>query len=288
MTRKPVRNFLAVAGVAGLTACSGMELQNAQSLDPQGDAFNQALYGGYVGLASGEFSEGDYRDSDEFAERAAATAGGEAPAPEALSARVLPEETVAELTTARGRLIAAMDAMAREKAPGDAAEAQVQFDCWMQEQEENFQPPHIEACRSAFYAALEKAEAAVVHETAAAPLPAAEPAFQPLSFVVYFGFDSVEIKNAGQATIERAASYAQSWPGTSLSLVGHTDRAGSDAYNDALADKRSNTVAQALSAQGIAPGSINATSRGEMELAEQTNDGDRSNLNRRVEIWVTE
>ncbi len=288
MTRILMRNFLVVAGVAGLTACSGMELQNAQSLDPQGDAFNQALYGGYVGLASGEFGEGDYRDSDEFAERAAAAAGGEAPAPEALSARVLPEDTVAELTTARGRLMAAMDSMAREKAPGDAAEAQVQFDCWMQEQEENFQPPHIEACRSAFYAALEKAEAAVVQETAAAPQPAAEPAFQPLSFVVYFSFDSVEIKNAGQATIDRAASYAQSWPGASLSLVGHTDRAGSDAYNDVLAAKRSATVADALSAQGIAANFISATSRGEMESAEQTNDGDRSNLNRRVEIWVTE
>ena len=288
MKRTIARNFLAVAGVAGLAACSGMELQNAQSLDPQGEAFDQALYGGYVDLASGEFREGDYRDSDEFAGRAAAAAGGEAPVPEALSARVLPEETVAELTTARGRLMAAMDAEAREKAPGDAAEAQVQFDCWMQEQEENFQPPHIEACRSAFYAALEKAEAAVVQETAAAPQPAAEPAFQPLSFVVYFGFDSVEVKQAGQATIERAASYAQSWPGTSLSLVGHTDRAGSGEYNDVLAAKRSTVVAEALSAQGIAPGSISATSRGEMEMAEQTNDGDRSNLNRRVEIWVTE
>ena len=123
MKKIVVRNFLAVAGVASLTACSGMELQNAQSIDPQGEAFDQALYGGYVDLASGEFREGDYRDSDEFAGRAVAAAGGEAPAPEALNARVLPEDSVAELTTARGRLMAAMDSMAREKAPGDTAEA---------------------------------------------------------------------------------------------------------------------------------------------------------------------
>lgn len=288
MTRKLIRNLLVVAGTAGLTACSGMGLQDARSLDPQGDAFTQGLYSGYIGLAGGEFREGDYEDSDVFAARAATAAGGDALDPEALNARVLPENSVAELSTARSRLTAALDASARVKAPADAAQAQVQFDCWMQEQEENFQPAHIEACRAAFYAALERAEAAVAEAPAPAPQPAAEPQFQPLSFVVYFGFDSVEIKEAGQATIERAAAYARSWPGTAVSLVGHTDQSGSDGYNDALAAKRSAVVANALSTRGVTAASISASSRGEKEPAEQTGDDGRSNLNRRVEIRVAE
>ena len=44
------------------------------------------------------------------------------------------------VATSRARLMAALSAGARDKAPIQAANAQVMFDCWMQEQEENFQP----------------------------------------------------------------------------------------------------------------------------------------------------
>ena len=54
------------------------------------------------------------------------------------------------LSGARSRLIAAFGAGARKRAPKQAAEAQLRFDCWMQEQEENFQPDDIDApCRQA-------------------------------------------------------------------------------------------------------------------------------------------
>ena len=57
--------------------------------------------------------------------------------------------------------MAALTAGARDKAPIQAANAQVNFDCWMQEQEENFQPDDIARCRSGFTQALLGAEAAV-------------------------------------------------------------------------------------------------------------------------------
>ncbi len=50
----------------------------------------------------------------------------------------------------------------------EAANAQVMFDCWMQEQEENFQPPDIARCRDGFSAAIAAVEATIPFE----PIPA--------------------------------------------------------------------------------------------------------------------
>ena len=66
-----------------------------------------------------------------------------------------------------------------------AARAQVMFDCWMQEQEENFQTDHIAACRNRFFAALEEVQKAVeppapsvlpVQPVKKEPMPAPRPA----------------------------------------------------------------------------------------------------------------
>lgn len=43
-------------------------------------------------------------------------------------------------------------------APAEAATAQAAFDCWMQEQEENFQPRDIGACQNRYLAAMARLE----------------------------------------------------------------------------------------------------------------------------------
>ena len=78
------------------------------------------------------------------------------------------DAAAADLTAARARLMAALDAGGREVAPEHAAGAQGGFDCWMQEQEEDLQPADIEACKKAFMFHMEKLEAALK--------PAEEPA----------------------------------------------------------------------------------------------------------------
>ena len=82
------------------------------------------------------------------------------------------------LSAARERLVAALAGGAADKDPANAARAQVMFDCWMQEQEENFQPAHIAACRDGFTDAMGIVEAAL--KPAPAPV-AAKPAPQPVA-----------------------------------------------------------------------------------------------------------
>ena len=176
-----IASLLAVSVLAG---CGGIQLEKAQRMDPQGSAFNVALYQEYVGLAGAEYGEADYQDSDTFAMRAMISGEGQTIDPEPINRRRLPEDTVGQLTSARGQLLDALANGADQKAPADAAKAQAMFDCWMQEQEEDIQPEDIAACRAGFYAAMAAVNIALAPKMAAAtpaPTPAPVPAPKPMA-----------------------------------------------------------------------------------------------------------
>ncbi len=282
-----------------LAGCGGLELQNAESLSAPGDTFDKGLYTGYVDLAKSEYAESDYRDSDTFAVRAARISGGEIVGPEEISTRALPEGAVVELSDARKRLVAALISGAREKAPAGAANAQVMFDCWMQEQEENFQPEDIARCRGGFMTAMAK-----IDETMKpAPRPvAARPATPIVAkqaqhtapkparriFVVYFPFDSDKITPTSRRVILNAIDAAKSMGAKRVAVSGHTDTAGPKRYNTALAEARTRAVANALAKGGFEEGRMNLGSFGEALPAVATGDGVRYQQNRRAVIEISQ
>ena len=207
-----------------------------------------------------------------------AAANNDVVLPEELGNWDLPDEHVGELTEARGRLLAALEATARVQAPIEAAHAQGRFDCWVEQQEENHQPDHIAACREGFYAAMEALEAAM--QPTPTPMGAPEP------YIVFFAFDSAEIDSSGMGIVDDAVAAAQRMGIIDFSVTGHADRAGSEAYNLALSLRRANAVRDALVARGILSQNISVAGRGEAEPAVPTPDGVREPANRRVEIII--
>ena len=288
MRKNGLRWAAAVALVGLVGACAGQGLQKAQNAEPQGDAFTKGLYEGYVELAAAEFREGDYEDSDVFASQAIAAAGGNPGVPADFDFRVIAERDKPTLASARDRLVAALNATASQKAPAAAARAQVMFDCWMQEQEENLQLDHIEACRDAFYAALRIAEEAVIPVAVPepAPPPPPEPAFESRTFVIYFAFDSNILTEEGLVEIIKAADYAKAFPDSRIEAVGHADRAGTEEYNLGLGTRRAITAQDALVGLGLSRSRITTDSLGEREPAKPTADGVREPLNRRAVLYV--
>jgi len=258
----------------------GMQVDEVRDMAPPADPFLNGLFNGYIGLADGELGEVDLQDSDSFALRAEAAAQGRIFEPEHMFMRDIPEEHVAEMTDARARLMSFMHRGAREIAPDPAARAQVAFDCWMQEQEENNQPDDIAACRDAFYAALAELESLMPME---AEKPMAAPQVPP-EFVVFFDFDSSTVTGTGMATLDDAVAAAGEIGAEGFSVTGHTDRAGSEAYNDALSLRRAEAVRAALVARGVASSAVSLAGRGEAETAVPTADGVRESANRRVVI----
>ncbi len=273
--------FAVAAAALILAGCSGMELQRAERLKPKGSEFSKNLYSGYIGLSQSEYSEGDYEDSDAFAMRASTAAGNKPGTPEAIAQRKLPKGKVGELSKARGRLMAALSAGARDKAPIQAANAQVLFDCWMQEQEENFQPEDIARCRAGFMDAI-----AMLEEVPPKKVVKAAPPPKPLPgpYMVFFEFDKAELTDDGKAILAAVVKDAAGAKGAKIFTSGHTDRAGANAYNDTLAKMRVDAVRQYLLDSGIGKVSVLTASYGENQPMVNTEDGASEPKNRRVEI----
>tara|TARA_R110002167_G_scaffold60048_2_gene169990 strand:+ start:1437 stop:2261 length:825 start_codon:yes stop_codon:yes gene_type:complete len=271
-----------------------MGLQKAEMMAPAGSAFEKGLYDGYLGLSRDEFAEGDYMDSDVFASRAMSVAGGTAVAPEEVGSRNLPADKVNVLTAARGRLMAAFDAGGAVKAPDHAARAQVMFDCWMQEQEENFQPPDIERCRADFFDALGKLEAALEPKmekkmppkpVVMAPKPKKpEPVVVDGIYIIFFDFDGTALDAEAQAAVRQAITdYGKAKPAR-VSIAAHADTSGSEKYNMGLSERRAAVVIDALVAGGVPRSVMTSEAFSEMKPMVPTGDGKRERRNRRVEI----
>ncbi len=269
----------AIAGLFLLAGCTGQELHDAQLIDPQGSEFNQNLYHGYIGLSEAEYAEGDYYDSDVFARRAVTVGSNGTVGPEMIDERGLPGDHVAELTDARTQLVAALDAGAGTADPNRAAEAQVYFDCWMQEQEENWQPEDISRCRDSFYAALDDIEPKPT------PVPVvSKPKPQSVRFVVYFLTDQYNIDSDDETVIAEAKSAAEKLGSPIVKVSGNTDTVGSTEYNQKLSEMRAQAVAKVLEAGNIPTRAMVTEAHGELKPATVTGDEINEQRNRRVEI----
>jgi outer membrane protein OmpA-like peptidoglycan-associated protein len=69
-------------------------------------------------------------------------------------------------------------------------------------------------------------------------------------------------------------------------VIGHTDKVGNDAYNDALSKARAEVVRKALAERGVAAENMVLVGRGKREPMVPTADGVAEPRNRRVEILV--
>jgi outer membrane protein OmpA-like peptidoglycan-associated protein len=122
---------------------------------------------------------------------------------------------------------------------------------------------------------------------APAPAPAPNPACaETIAGIVFFEWDSAVLPESAMPTIQAAAQSVATCGWKSVSVAGHTDRSGSDNYNDALARRRAEAVAQQLFAQGASSNTVEVSSFGEREPKVPTADGERNPQNRRVEITV--
>lgn len=102
--------------------------------------------------------------------------------------------------------------------------------------------------------------------------------------VIYFDLDSDVTKPMFQSSIACHAKYLRDRPGARMKLDGHTDERGSNEYNLALGERRSQSVRQAMSAMGASSAQIETVSFGEeVPTCREAGEGCWSQ-NRRVEI----
>lgn len=138
-------------------------------------------------------------------------------------------------------------------------------------------------------AAYNRMNQSPVRPVAAMPLPPPPPprpsvCNEKIAGMVFFEFDSTVIRPDAQTTITALSEQVKACARTALSVVGHTDQAGSDDYNIALSRQRADVVAAAM--RTIVGPSVRITTdaQGERNPRVPLADGTRSPENRRVEI----
>lgn len=287
---KSVRTLALAVGVLTLGGCTMFdtysEVDALNEAKPVGSPFAQALAGEYKDYANTELKEMfDYPDALHFARKGLAAAAGESVMPEPISDWNLSEEHIKELSAARGRLVVTFDLGAREVAPALAARAQAKFDCWIEQQEENWKAETIIGCKQEYLDAVTELEGTVQQS----PQPVATDDKPPMvpeeaMYLVFFNWDSAELSSGAGKVLDAVAGEIKKNPPAQVNVIGHADTSGANDYNKRLAFKRANAVRDALAKRGVSADLLAVESRGEEELLVATPDGVREPANRRVNI----
>jgi outer membrane protein OmpA-like peptidoglycan-associated protein len=114
--------------------------------------------------------------------------------------------------------------------------------------------------------------------------PEPKPVALPGPFMVFFDFDKSDITPDAARIIKAAAKAFKEHKAVRIMATGHADRSGTEAYNQALSERRAAAVKAALMAEGIEARFIMTDAKGESSPLVATEDGVREPQNRRAEI----
>ncbi|MFP3943421.1 MAG: OmpA family protein [Alphaproteobacteria bacterium] len=182
-----------------------------------------------------------------------------------------------ELRSARARLMSALDNGGRRQFPEACARAQVYYDGWLEQAHDNdlgtdregpVQPDFVASEKAAFYEII----------------PHCEGVIDPNKFVIYFGWNKVNLTEAALELIGEVAAAVRRFDAASVLLEGHADRSGPARYNMGLSERRARAVADALQERGVTVTGVRWFD--EQLPAVPTGDGAREPLNRRVEVTL--
>ncbi|MBB4617580.1 OmpA family protein [Sphingomonas abaci] len=103
---------------------------------------------------------------------------------------------------------------------------------------------------------------------------------------ITFAYDSSAVQPQFQRTLDQVAQTLAEYKETYIDVYGHTDATGSDAYNQALSERRAVAVADYLAGRGVQAARIATRGYGKTQpIASNDTDAGRA-ANRRVEIKI--
>jgi outer membrane protein OmpA-like peptidoglycan-associated protein len=103
---------------------------------------------------------------------------------------------------------------------------------------------------------------------------------------VTFDTDSANIRPEFRRPLSQVAYTLNDYPESYVDVVGHTDSTGADAYNQSLSERRAQSVAGALIADGVNRARIAAYGMGERQPVASNDTASGRQANRRVEIII--
>jgi peptidoglycan-associated lipoprotein len=102
--------------------------------------------------------------------------------------------------------------------------------------------------------------------------------------VIYFDYDSSELRADQLARLDTNLRYLLDEPETKVMIEGHCDERGTTEYNFALGERRAQSVSDYFIRNGVDPSRIQVLSKGEEEPVALGHNEEAWRLNRRTEF----
>lgn len=103
---------------------------------------------------------------------------------------------------------------------------------------------------------------------------------------ILFDYDKADLKDVARTNIANLATSMKNNPETNITIIGHTDSDGSDAYNYSLSERRAASVKSYAQVQGIPSSRLTTLGKGETEPIADNSSATGKAQNRRVEIVI--
>lgn len=104
----------------------------------------------------------------------------------------------------------------------------------------------------------------------------------------FFATDSYALAAGSEQYFDELVTIMRTYPQASLSIVGHTDSVGTEAYNQKLSENRAKAVADYFISQGINASRISYQGMGELQPKASNNSAAGRKANRRVDVTIPE
>ncbi len=105
---------------------------------------------------------------------------------------------------------------------------------------------------------------------------------------VLFSTDKAQLNSGGMRNVQKLAEFLAQYPQYRVSVEGHTDSRGSDEHNQDLSERRADAVRMALMGMAVSSDRVDSSGYGEgFPVASNDNAGNMQ-LNRRVEIILSD
>jgi outer membrane protein OmpA-like peptidoglycan-associated protein len=105
---------------------------------------------------------------------------------------------------------------------------------------------------------------------------------------VLFDLNKTELKPRGMDSVQKLARFLNEYPGRKVRIEGFTDSTGSTEYNQQLSENRANAVRDALASMGVSSDRVETQGYGEENPVASNETSSGRQLNRRVEIILSE
>jgi outer membrane protein OmpA-like peptidoglycan-associated protein len=126
--------------------------------------------------------------------------------------------------------------------------------------------------------------AVVVEPVKAEPVQPAPLALVNIPNNVHFGVDKSDINAKAVVILDKVTEVLRAYPNMKITLIGHTDSRASKAYNQALSERRAQSVLKYLTAKGMAADRISLRGEGFSNTVAAADENMGHALSRRVEI----